>query len=508
MAKKTQKKEPLSVVEMTNFLTDTTKDKKAITEFGRLDRKPGLWPIEDRIKTGSVSFDLALGVGGWPRGRIVEISGHESSGKSTLCLTTVANAQAQGIPTIYFDLENALSGSYAEALGVDLDLMPVSKPMTSNGVLSLETVLTNTRSILMKARENPEIEGPVIVFDSIPAMTPQSTIDAEPGARLFADRARILAQELPNLGALAHETNALLLFINQMRQKIGAQPFEEQEDTTGGKALKFSYSLRVRTSGRPAGANKRSDEGSPGHDMSIRAIKNKVASPFSNASCYLHTVNDGRVGFDLSSDIFLSGLRVGIVDPGTSVSVNKKGGFEVVSKANAFAIGLTEEEIETAAAEYEEDMEYYESLSAAEKREYGKPPVFNPDVPYLHSDMHGGSASKDAFMNMLDHFPETLALIGERILESLNHLDEDDADVVEDDDDYKYDPETGEIIEDSEETEADEESEPEEDDTELEDGEEDSEDDSEDDDQEEDEEEAESDDDEADEEEEDSEEED
>lgn len=453
MAKKKQNKE-LSVVEMTDFLTDTTKDKKALTEFSRLDRKAGLWPQEDRIGTGSVSFDLAFGIGGWPRGRIVEISGFESSGKSTMCLSTVARAQLQGIPTIYFDLENALSGSYAEALGVNLDLMPVSKPMTANGALSLETVLTNTRSILTKALGNPEIQGPVIVFDSIPAMVPQSTINAEPGARLFADRARILAQELPNLAALASETNATLFFINQMRQKMGAQPFEEQEDTTGGFALKFSYSIRVRTGGKPVGANKKNDEGSPGHDMSIKIIKNKVASPFSNAKCYLHTETNGRVGFDQSSDIFNSGTRVGVIDEGTSISVNKKGGYEVVSKGNAFALALTEEEAEVAATEYEEDMEYYNSLSAQEKRDYGKPPVFNAEVPYIHSDMASGSASKDAFMDILDHYPETLDLVGERILESLNHLEEDETEVIDDDgDEIAYDPETGEIIEDEEEAE-------------------------------------------------------
>jgi recombination protein RecA len=219
------------------------------------------------ISTGSLTLDLALGIGGLPRGRIVEIYGPESSGKTTLALQVVAQAQKIGGTCAYIDAEHALDMGYAQKLGVKVDELLVSQP--DNGEQALEITDTLVRSSAID----------IIVIDSVAALTPRAEIEGEMGEPQMGLQARLMSQALRKLVGTISRSNTLVIFINQVRMKIGVM-FGNPETTTGGNALKFYASVRLDI--RRTGAVKQGEE-IVGNRTKVKIVKNKMAPPFKEA---------------------------------------------------------------------------------------------------------------------------------------------------------------------------------------------------------------------------------
>ncbi len=218
------------------------------------------------IPTGSLALDLALGIGGLPRGRVVEIFGPESSGKTTLTLQVVAEAQKLGGTCAFIDAEHALDPNYAEKLGVKVDDLLVSQPDTGEQALEIADMLVRSGAI------------DVIVVDSVAALTPRAEIEGEMGDQLPGLQARLMSQALRKLTANIKRSNTLVIFINQLRMKIGVMmPGQNPETTTGGNALKFYASVRLDI--RRIGSVKRGEE-VVGNQTKIKVVKNKLAPPF------------------------------------------------------------------------------------------------------------------------------------------------------------------------------------------------------------------------------------
>ena len=216
------------------------------------------------ISTGSITIDTALGIGGLPRGRVVEIFGPESSGKTTLCLSVVAEAQKNGGTCAYIDAENALDVIYARKLGVKVDDLLISQPDTGEQALEIVDMLTRSGGV------------DVIVIDSVAALTPRAELEGDMGDSHMGLQARLMSQALRKLTANIKRTNTLVIFINQIRMKIGVM-FGSPETTTGGNALKFYASVRLDI--RRTGAIKKGDE-IIGSETRVKVVKNKVAPPF------------------------------------------------------------------------------------------------------------------------------------------------------------------------------------------------------------------------------------
>lgn len=219
------------------------------------------------ISTGSLGLDIALGVGGLPRGRVIEIYGPESSGKTTLTLEFIAQAQKMGLQCAFIDAEHALDIAYAQKLGVSLESLLISQP--DNGEQALEIVDSLTRSGAVD----------VIIVDSVAALTPKAELEGEMGDSLPGLQARLMSQALRKLTASIKSNNATVVFINQIRMKIGVM-FGSPETTTGGNALKFYASVRLDI--RRTGTLKKGDE-AIGNETKVKVVKNKVASPFKTA---------------------------------------------------------------------------------------------------------------------------------------------------------------------------------------------------------------------------------
>ena len=236
------------------------------------------------ISTGSLSLDLALGVGGVAKGRITEIYGPESGGKTTLALSIVAQCQKAGGTAAFIDAEHALDPAYARALGVDTDHLLVSQP--DNGEQALEIMELLVRSGAVD----------IVVVDSVAALTPRAEIEGEMGDSLPGLQARLMSQALRKLAGVLSKTDTAAIFINQVREKIGVM-YGNPETTTGGKALKFYATMRldVRKIGQP---NKEGNE-AVSHTVKIKVIKNKVAPPFKEVEL---TIGYGT-GFDQLSDL-------------------------------------------------------------------------------------------------------------------------------------------------------------------------------------------------------------
>src|SRR5271157_1743609 len=232
----------------------------------RLGTKDALVPV-DIIPTGSISFDAALGVGGMPRGRIVEIFGPESSGKTTIALHIVAEAQKRGGMAAYVDAEHALDAGYARKLGVDVDNLIVSQPDYGEQALEIAGALIGSGGI------------DVVVVDSVAALVPKAELDGEMGDSHMGLHARLMSQALRKLTGTVARTNTLLLFINQVREKIGVM-FGNPETTPGGRALKFYSSVRVEVRRI---ATLKDGEQAVGNRTKVKVVKNKVASPFREA---------------------------------------------------------------------------------------------------------------------------------------------------------------------------------------------------------------------------------
>ncbi len=219
------------------------------------------------VSTGSLGLDIALGIGGLPRGRVIEIYGPESSGKTTLTLQVIAEMQKLGGTAAFIDAEHALDPSYAQKLGVDVDNLLVSQPDTGEQALEIADMLVRSGSV------------DVVVIDSVAALTPKAEIEGEMGDSHMGLQARLMSQALRKLTANIKRTNTLVIFINQIRMKIGVM-FGSPETTTGGNALKFYASVRLDI--RRIGAIKKGDE-IVGNETKVKVVKNKVSPPFKEA---------------------------------------------------------------------------------------------------------------------------------------------------------------------------------------------------------------------------------
>ena len=229
----------------------------------RLGDNPAAQQV-DTVSTGSLGLDIALGIGGVPRGRVVEIYGPESSGKTTLALSVVAQAQKQGGAAAFVDAEHALDPLYAKKLGVNIDELLVSQPDSGEQALEITDMLVRSGAV------------DVVVIDSVAALTPKAEIEGEMGEPQMGLHARLMSQALRKLTANIKRSNTLVIFINQIRMKIGVL-FGNPETTTGGNALKFYASVRLDI--RRIGALKKGDE-VIGNQTRVKVVKNKLAPPF------------------------------------------------------------------------------------------------------------------------------------------------------------------------------------------------------------------------------------
>ncbi|OKP21109.1 recombinase RecA [Serratia fonticola] len=256
---------------------DENKQKALAAALGQIEKQFGKGSImrlgEDRsmdvetISTGSLSLDIALGAGGLPMGRIVEIYGPESSGKTTLTLQVIAAAQREGKTCAFIDAEHALDPIYAKKLGVDIDNLLCSQPDTGEQALEICDALTRSGAV------------DVIIVDSVAALTPKAEIEGEIGDSHMGLAARMMSQAMRKLAGNLKNANTLLIFINQIRMKIGVM-FGNPETTTGGNALKFYASVRLDI--RRIGAIKEGDE-VIGSETRVKVVKNKIAAPFKQA---------------------------------------------------------------------------------------------------------------------------------------------------------------------------------------------------------------------------------
>ncbi len=239
--------------------------KGAVMRMGDHDR-----PKIETVSSGSISIDLALG-GGWPRGRVVEIYGPESSGKTTLCLHAAAEFQKTGGTVAFVDAEHALDPSYAEKVGVNVDDLLLSQPDSGEQALEIVEALVRSGAV------------DLIVVDSVAALTPRAEIEGAMGDSQMGLHARLMSQALRKLTGVTSKTHTTIIFINQIRMKIGVM-FGNPETTTGGNALKFYSSLRVEVrKGGKIESGTGDDKEANGNSMRIKVVKNKVAPPFKTA---------------------------------------------------------------------------------------------------------------------------------------------------------------------------------------------------------------------------------
>ena len=252
-------------------------------------------PVEiESISTGSLGLDLALGIGGLPKGRVVEIYGPESSGKTTLALHVVAEVQKEGGTAAFIDAEHALDPSYAHKLGVNLDDLLVSQPDTGEQALEITDTLVRSGAV------------DVIVIDSVAALTPRAEIEGEMGDSLPGLQARLMSQALRKLTASISKSGTLVIFINQIRMKIGVM-YGSPETTTGGNALKFYASVRLDI--RRIGSVKLRDE-IVGNNVRVKVVKNKVAPPFREVE---FDIMYGQ-GISKLGEIIDLGVKAGVVE--------------------------------------------------------------------------------------------------------------------------------------------------------------------------------------------------
>jgi recombination protein RecA len=248
----------------------------------------------EAISTGSIGLDVALGIGGLPKGRVVEIYGPESSGKTTLTLQVIAESQKLGGTAAFVDAEHALDPSYAEKLGVDVDELLVSQPDTGEQALEITDMLVRSGAV------------DIVIVDSVAALTPKAEIEGEMGDSHMGLQARLMSQALRKLTANIQRSNTMVVFINQIRMKIGVM-FGSPETTTGGNALKFYSSVRLDI--RRIGAIKKGDE-VIGNQTRVKVVKNKVSPPFKQAE---FEILYGE-GISRHGEIIDLGVQHGIVD--------------------------------------------------------------------------------------------------------------------------------------------------------------------------------------------------
>jgi recombination protein RecA len=255
-------------------------DKKKVLEvtFAQIDKQYGNGAVMrlgqaanqkiESISTGSMLIDQAIGIGGFPVGRVVEIFGPEASGKTTLALQVIAQAQKRGGICAFIDAEHALDASYATRIGIDINDLIISQPDYGEQALDIAEMLIRSGAI------------DIIVIDSVAALVPKAELEGEMGDSHMGLQARLMSQALRKLTPVVHKSKTILIFINQIRQNIGAMPFAPKETTTGGNALKFYASLRLDV--RRIASLKR-NEVNIGNRVAIKVVKNKMAPPFKKA---------------------------------------------------------------------------------------------------------------------------------------------------------------------------------------------------------------------------------
>ena len=267
-------------------------------QFGKgaimaLGSEEGLEPVAT-ISTGSLALDLATGVGGYPRGRVIEIYGPESSGKTTLALHAIAQAQRNGGVCAFIDAEHAIDINYAKSIGVEIDKLLVSQPDTGEQALDIAEMLVRCGAV------------DLIVIDSVAALTPKAELEGEMGDSHMGLQARLMSQALRKLTGIAHRTDTSLMFINQLRQKIGVT-FGNPETTTGGNALKFYASMRLDV--RRIGQVKIGDELVGGRTR-VKLAKNKCAPPFTEAEFEIRY----GTGVDTLAELIDLGMSRGLIE--------------------------------------------------------------------------------------------------------------------------------------------------------------------------------------------------
>ncbi len=294
---------------------DNNKQKALDMALGQIERQFGKGSVMrmgdasvakdiEAISTGSIGLDVALGIGGLPKGRVVEIYGPESSGKTTLTLQVIAECQKQGGTAAFVDAEHALDPTYAEKLGVDVEELLVSQPDTGEQALEITDMLVRSGAV------------DVVIVDSVAALTPKAEIEGEMGDTHMGLQARLMSQALRKLTANIKRSNTLVIFINQIRMKIGVM-FGNPETTTGGNALKFYSSVRLDI--RRTGAIKKAEE-ILGNETKVKVVKNKLAPPFKVAE---FDILYGE-GISRESEIITLGTKLGLVEKsGAWYSYNK-----------------------------------------------------------------------------------------------------------------------------------------------------------------------------------------
>ena len=283
-------------------MSDKTKNlNEALSQIEKQFGKGAVMKMGDRentdipsVSTGSLGLDIALGIGGLPKGRVIEIFGPESSGKTTLTLQAIAECQKEGGTAAFIDAEHALDPSYAEKLGVNVDELLLSQPDTGEQALEITDMLVKSNSV------------DLIVVDSVAALTPRAEIEGEMGDHHVGLQARLMSQALRKITGNIQRSNAMVIFINQIRMKIGVM-FGNPETTTGGNALKFYSSVRLDI--RRIGSVKEGDE-VIGNETRVKVVKNKVSPPFKQAE---FQIMYGQ-GINVEGEILEYGQKLGLVE--------------------------------------------------------------------------------------------------------------------------------------------------------------------------------------------------